>query len=225
MIVSRIRLTLRRLFLAITGKKGGSDKYRHTASATNEYKELLGGGSERWKERGAFQLHFLKEHGMQPGHRMLDLGCGPLRAGLHLIPYLDPTNYFGIDYNSQFIEIANKLVENDPELAARQPRIEVVDDFDFPHDFPTFDFIMVFSVLNHCTEDQKKAFFDHIDRMTTTGTTICISHAGWFLDAYLEDTHLVRTTTLEHKDMDLEKWGWSKANQKRMFPIIFLKRP
>lgn len=227
-LISRIQLTLRRVFYAVTRNQGGSDKYRNAAAGddtpdSEAYKQLLGGGSEKWDQRGAFQLHFFQQHGLKPTHRLLDVGCGPLRAGLHLIPYLDAGNYFGIDYNQQFIRIAQQQV-TESDLSSKQPTLAVVEDFDFPTTFPAFDYIMVFSVLNHCTEEQKKAFFNHIDRVTAPGALVCISHAGWFLDAYLDKTGLTREQTLGRENLDLERWGWTEANQKRTFPILLLRR-
>jgi SAM-dependent methyltransferase len=227
-LYSRLQLALRRRFYALTRKQGGSDKYRYAAagdaaSDSEAYKQLLGGGSEKWEQRGAFQLHFLEQYGLKPGHRLLDVGCGPLRAGLHLIPRLDVGNYYGIDYNHEFIRIAEQQVAGS-EIASKQPTLAVVEDFDFPLSFPLFDYVMVFSVLNHCTEEQKKAFFNHIDRVTAPCGLVCISHGAWFLDAYLGKTGLVREHTLGREDLDLERWGWTDANQKRTFPILILRR-
>jgi len=56
------------------------------------YKAHLGGGAEAWDRRGEFQLHFLQQAGLQPQHRLLDIGCGPLRAGQFFIRYLEPEN-------------------------------------------------------------------------------------------------------------------------------------
>lgn len=225
---SHLRLACRRLRYALTGNKGGSDKYRDATIAspdidTKTYQSLLGGGSEKWEERGLFQLHFLKEQGLKPEHRLLDIGCGPIRAGQHLIKYLDNGNYYGVDYNAPFIKIAKELIA-ESELQAKNPTVEVVDDFAFPESFPTFDYLMVFSVLNHCTEAQKKAFFDNIDRITAPNALVCISHAGWFLDAYLAQTGLTCIAKLHRQDLDLEKWGWTDMDQKRTFPILILRR-
>lgn len=36
---------------------------------------------ERWLALGRMQFDYLVEHGLTPAHRMLDIGCGNLRAG------------------------------------------------------------------------------------------------------------------------------------------------
>ena len=43
-----------------------------------------------WDTHGERQLEYLKRTGFQPHHRLLDIGCGPFRAGRHFIDYLDP---------------------------------------------------------------------------------------------------------------------------------------
>ena len=35
----------------------------------------------------SLQFDYLVEHGLKPGHRMLDIGCGNLRAGWRFIDY------------------------------------------------------------------------------------------------------------------------------------------
>ncbi len=52
---------------------------------------------ERWLALGEMQFAYLKEHGLRPEMRMLDIGCGNLRAGWRFIEYLDSGNYYGID--------------------------------------------------------------------------------------------------------------------------------
>jgi SAM-dependent methyltransferase len=57
-----------------------------------------------WDEMGQLQLDFLKSQGLQPDHKFLDVGCGSLRAGVKIIPYLDPNNYYGIDAEKQLLD-------------------------------------------------------------------------------------------------------------------------
>src|SRR4051794_24004227 len=36
----------------------------------------------RWQELGSLQLDFMVAQGLQPQHRLLDVGCGALRGGV-----------------------------------------------------------------------------------------------------------------------------------------------
>jgi hypothetical protein len=43
-----------------------------------------------WDELGRLQVDFPVSEGLEPAHVLLDIGCGSLRGGVHLIPYLEP---------------------------------------------------------------------------------------------------------------------------------------
>jgi len=58
----------------------------------------------RWATEGPRQLTFLREHGLGPHHRVLELGCGSLRAGVELLKYLSPGSYVGIDTDQTLLD-------------------------------------------------------------------------------------------------------------------------
>ena len=63
---------------------------------------------------------YLKAQGLQPHHRLVDIGCGPFRAGRHFIDYLDPGNYYAVDANHSLIQ-AGYDVELSDEQRDRLP--------------------------------------------------------------------------------------------------------
>jgi len=66
-------------------------------------KELIAKGKHRnlvgnlWETHGQLQFDLLIAAGMLPKHRVLDLGCGCLRAGVKIAAYLEENHYYGID--------------------------------------------------------------------------------------------------------------------------------
>ena len=46
---------------------------------------------------GATQFRLLCSLGLRATHRVLDFGCGSLRAGRFLLTYLDPGGYWGVE--------------------------------------------------------------------------------------------------------------------------------
>ena len=48
------------------------------------------------------------EHGLKPEHKLLDVGCGPLRGGIKFINYLEPGNYYGVDKRADVIDESNR---------------------------------------------------------------------------------------------------------------------
>lgn len=69
--------------------------------AAGKHRKWIGG---HWDDHGLRQLNFLIEHGLRPEDKLLDVGCGSLRAGRHLVDYLEPRNYYGIDANQSVIQ-------------------------------------------------------------------------------------------------------------------------
>jgi hypothetical protein len=60
-----------------------------------KHRSLVGSA---WEAMGDLQLKLLMSNGLLPEHIVLDIGCGCLRAGVKIIPYLEPDHYFGIEW-------------------------------------------------------------------------------------------------------------------------------
>jgi ubiquinone/menaquinone biosynthesis C-methylase UbiE len=89
----------------------------------------LGGylrSGEEWHQAGIKQLDFLQREGLQPQHTVVDYGCGSLRVGQHLIRYLEPGNYWGLDITEDFMQMGLDLLP--PELISeKKPNLHVID--------------------------------------------------------------------------------------------------
>ena len=110
-----------------------------------EHRELVGG---LWEEVGALQFAYLKVRGLLPSHRLLDIGCGALRGGLHFIRYLDAGNYYGLDVNASLIEAGRRELD-EANLADRKPHLLVADGFELSPFATTFDYAIAVSVFSH----------------------------------------------------------------------------
>lgn len=108
------------------------------------------GDPNSFHTRGALCLDFLKENGLEPHHKVLDLGCGNLSQGKPLIEYLNDRNYVGLEPNGWLVEAG--LLEF-PHLEAKNPRFTWRTDFD-PSGFETFDYVIAHSVLSHVADWQ-----------------------------------------------------------------------
>ncbi len=218
--------TLKHIF----GAKAIAGKYTSlqlddAAIARGDYKLHLGGGSEGWDARGLFQLHLLRAHGLEPSSTLLDIGCGPLRAGLHFIRYLDAGNYQGFDYNASFVAAGQQLIA-EHGLADKRPSVATLADFDFQGVERLFDYGLAFSVLNHCNEAQRKLFFANIGRCLAPGAKLFISHARWLKEADLAPARLSILKRFDAADLNLSNYGWPAPEQRSVCPIYELvKRP
>jgi ABC-2 type transport system ATP-binding protein len=57
----------------------------------------------RWLEGGEWAFELLRREGLQPSDQVLDVGCGGLSTGRHLLRFLDRDHYWGFDTNHALI--------------------------------------------------------------------------------------------------------------------------
>ena len=105
---------------------------------------------------------FLKSHGLLAPHHVLDYGCGFMRTGVFLVPYLENRHYVGVDISGERLKKAAKLA------AARNLRdgsfelIEVsdcrLDELKGRH----FDYIWSGSVIHHMPEPDIRVFLQNL---------------------------------------------------------------
>ena len=103
----------------------------------------------KWSVMGPLQREFLVTQGLMPWHQLLDVGCGPLRAGIHFVDYLEPGHYYGIEINQSLLDVGYQQ-ELPAPLRERLPRdhLRATDRFDC--DFGVkFDYAIANSVFTH----------------------------------------------------------------------------
>lgn len=139
----------------------------------------------RWLALGRMQFDYLRDHGLRPGHRMLEIGCGNLRAGRLFIDYLDAGNYYGIDISPDILFAAQAtLVEHG--LRDKLPHLTPVRDLTFaflPDEH--FDVVHAHSVFSHSPIEVIEECFAHLPRI--------MKPDGWF------DFTFDRTEGREHQ--------------------------
>jgi SAM-dependent methyltransferase len=132
--------------------KDGQAENKYGEQLTNSeirsgaHREFVGG---MWDEIGALQFEFLQEQGLTPEHRMVDIGCGCLRGGVHFVPYLQKGHYCGIDLNASLIEAGRKELLKNPANKDKEPDLRVTDRFDLAQFGVKFDYALAVSVFTH----------------------------------------------------------------------------
>ena len=101
-----------------------------------------------WEEIGNLQIDFLKDRGLNPGHKLLDVGCGCFRAGIHLARYLDWGNYHGIDRDPDILE-KGKIELSDAGIPHGSVNIQCDTLFTFELFNTNFDYMIAQSVFTH----------------------------------------------------------------------------
>lgn len=91
--------------------------------AVGLHRELAGG---LWDELGRLQFEYLVAEGLQPQQRLLDVGCGCLRGGVHFARYLEAGHYYGLDINSSLLAAGHAIELPAAGLAGRVPRAHLL---------------------------------------------------------------------------------------------------
>jgi SAM-dependent methyltransferase len=103
-----------------------------------------------WLKIGQLQFDYLLRHGLKPGARMLEIGCGNLRAGRLFIDHLDTGNYYGIDISPEILLAAQDTV-TEFGLQGKLPHLTLVRDLRLEFMPPgQFDIVHAHSVFSHC---------------------------------------------------------------------------
>lgn len=91
---------------------------------------------------GASQFRLLTTLGLRDHHKVLDFGCGSLRVGRLLLPYLLPDNYYGIDPNKWLIEDAIRNEVGADQIQLKQPKFSYNSDYKVDGFGVKFNFIV-----------------------------------------------------------------------------------
>jgi len=103
---------------------------------------------------GATQFRLACALGLRETHKLLDFGCGSLRAGRLMIPYLGEGCYFGIEPNRWLVEKGLAEEVGDSLVRKRRPQFRYVSDFDARVFGTKFDFIVAQSIFSHAGRSQ-----------------------------------------------------------------------
>lgn len=117
------------------------------------HRTFVGGNGDMWAAIGRLQAEFLIEAGLEPHHRFLDIACGSLRAGTHLIPYLDEAHYFGVDQHIELIILGAAEELGMDLFREKKPKFAVSKAFAFESFGAAFDWGIAQSLFTHITPD------------------------------------------------------------------------
>lgn len=100
-----------------------------------------------WLIRGEAQIELLQKLGLKPEHNFLDYGCAFLATAYHVVPYLEPHRYVGVDVAKlAMLRGVKRLSDAGIDRSRYQiMRIESPDLYEL--EGFSFDFIFSFSVL------------------------------------------------------------------------------
>jgi cyclopropane fatty-acyl-phospholipid synthase-like methyltransferase len=131
--------------------KPGDEHYRAYVGPPKDY-DLV----------SAMVFNLLTCVGLRQHHRVLDIGCGSLRVGRLLIPYLNPQNYYGVEPNKWLVddgienEVGRDLVKIKEPIFSFHASLE---EFEKPLNL---DYAIAQSVFSHCGKDLIKGWLSQV---------------------------------------------------------------
>jgi SAM-dependent methyltransferase len=136
----------------------------------------VGGPRKSFATAGRKQLIALLRHGMNPDSKVLDIGCGSLRAGHWLIRLLDAGCYFGIEPNREMLDVGVEVLLGPEMVAAKRPTFSYRDDFSMTHFGQQFDFYLARSIWSHASKAQIEVMLDGFLATSAPGATFLASY-------------------------------------------------
>jgi SAM-dependent methyltransferase len=120
---------------------------------------------ESWLKIGQMQFDYFVAHGLKPGMRMLEIGCGNLRAGRLFIDYLDAGDYYGIDISPDILLAAQRTLA-EAGLQDKLPHLTLVQDLKLAF-LPAgyFDVVHAHSVFSHSPIEVIEECLAHVGRV------------------------------------------------------------
>jgi cyclopropane fatty-acyl-phospholipid synthase-like methyltransferase len=169
-----------------------------------DYKAFVG-NKDHYDMIGQIVFNFLLEEGLKPDNNILDIGCGSLRVGQHLIKYLQELNYHCIEPNTWLLEdfLNNNKVD-------KQFGYDNNSDFTLTVFNTKYDFILANSVFIHACKSQIEKCFSQInDVLSKKGKFIFnyIAHANdneskeWTYPSHIYYSHSYIESLLEKHNL------------------------
>ena len=134
------------------GLKPGDPQYRAYVGPPEDY-DLI----------AAMTFNLLTTLGLRQHHSLLDIGCGSLRVGRLLIPYLNRERYFGIEPNEWLVDEGIRRELGETLVHIKRPTFFFSDSPDTITQAKTaFDFALAQSIFSHCGLDLIKEWLSAI---------------------------------------------------------------
>lgn len=132
------------------------------------YKDYVG-PEKRYYTTGRQRFEFLLRNGLTEQDHLLDIGCGSLRLGRLLIPFLLPDRYCGIEPGELYLQegLQSELIDVYGEglIEHKRPCFDKNEEFDFTGFGRVFDVIVAFAVFIHCGPTQLVTCLQRVKRV------------------------------------------------------------
>lgn len=127
------------------------------------------GPAHQWQMKRRFQIDFLKQNGLEPHHRLIDVGCGTLRGGIPLIELLETGHYTGIEVREEVLALGRDELR-EAGLENKEPELIHCRGLSSLELETKADYIWAFAVLIHMDDDALNACLSFVSQhLAATG--------------------------------------------------------
>jgi SAM-dependent methyltransferase len=192
------------------GLKPGDSHYRAYVGPPEDY-DLI----------AAMTFNLLTTLGLRQHHSLIDIGCGSLRIGRLLIPYLNRGKYFGVEPHEWLVAEGIKCELGETSVEVKRPTF-------FFSDSPNvvlqakipFDFALAQSIFSHCGLDLIKGWLSAVSRSLAPGGILLATFLPGDEDA--PQTGWVYPECVNYRTVTLER---AAAEVNLRFEILDWKHP
>jgi SAM-dependent methyltransferase len=181
-------------------------------AAGDEHYKAYVGPPLKYDLLGALQFTLLCAAGLRSTHKICDIGCGSLRVGKMLIPYLNPGNYYGIEPNQWLIDEAIKEEIGADLVRIKKPQFINASDFKVGAFNQAFDFCIAQSIFSHSSKAQVEQCLSEVaQNLASDG--LFLATFIWGKNDY-EGEEWVYPGCVEFKASSIKELAWSKYGLK-----------
>jgi SAM-dependent methyltransferase len=139
------------------GLRPGDSQYRAYVGPPEDY-DLI----------AAMTFNLLTTLGLRQHHSLVDIGCGSLRIGRLLIPFLNQGKYFGVEPNKWLVDEGIKRELGQSLVEIKRPTFFFTDSpANIAKAETAFNFAVAQSIFSHCGLDLIKGWLSAISRSLT----------------------------------------------------------
>ncbi|MDH3649459.1 MAG: class I SAM-dependent methyltransferase [Saprospiraceae bacterium] len=121
----------------------------------------------------AMTFNLLTSLGLRQYHRLLDIGCGSLRVGRLLIPYLNRGNYFGVEPNQWLVREGIEKELGSEQIILKSPNFSYKDSLTEFKDHLGIDYAVAQSIYSHAGKDVISRWLGDVSfHLTDTGALV-----------------------------------------------------
>ena len=173
----------------------------------------IGCGVARFEATGRAQLEALIRHGLNPWHKLLDIGCGALCGGWWMIHFLDRGGYHGVEPNRFMFEEGVKHLVEPGLFETKQPRFLHNDQYDFSGFGARFDFFHAHSIWTHAPKKDIGRMLDAFVQYGSPGARFLTSfkRPRPFRPDYQGGTWVGRCHTSDVAGICRHSWKWIRG--------------